>query len=72
MDRQTDRCHEGQSDPIWHQQGGKQQSHSGWNTQKIIILKGFDKGVGDKHLFGQTPLPLVNRKSFIFPSLRNP
>ena len=44
MDRQTDGCHEGKSDPI------------SYDTNKaesiiIIIMKGFDKDVGDEHLF---------------------
>ena len=55
MDRQTDGCHEGHHnyDPIWHQQRRKaaksfRLKHS---TIMIIIMKGFDKGVGDEHLF---------------------
>ena len=45
MDRQTDGCHEGQSDPISYD------TNKAESSKVFIIMKGFDKDVGDEHLF---------------------
>ena len=51
MDRQTDGCREGQSDPIWHQQMRKVAKSFRLKHSTIIIMKGFDKGVSGEHRF---------------------
>ena len=51
MDRQTDGCHEWQSDLIWHQQMRKAAKSFRLKHSTIIIMKDFDKDVGDEHLF---------------------
>ena len=52
MDRQTDGCHEGQH--IWsHMTQTRRKAAKSFRLKHstIIIMKGFDKGVGDEHLF---------------------
>ena len=76
MDRRTDAMKDKAIPYDRHQQRQKAAKSFRLKHSTIIIMKGFDKDVGDKHLFSpklwsnSTATALVNRKSSMFPSLR--